>query len=164
MVSPREHVLDAFSGFVLLNDGVPVNIGMLRLRPFRPEKFVGIDIGMEHWRAIGERIVQCENRKIFVLHENQAGGILRNLARVRGDGGDPVTDQAHAVTRQCRPVQQSAAEAHVANIVARQYRVDPLDSTRIGDIHRDNAGVRSVTSRVREPEHAWQLHVGRVAR
>ena len=43
--------------------------------------------------------------------------------RLGGDGGDAVADHAHAVAGQRRPVQQSSAQAHVADVGAGQHRV-----------------------------------------
>ena len=60
---------------------------------------------MEHRRVRCERGLGIEDRgQLVVLDRDRGGRGLRSLERVRGDHGDAVADEPHAVPRKHRPV------------------------------------------------------------
>ena len=62
-------------------------------------------VGMEHRRVRCERGLGIEDRgQLVVLDRDRGGRGLRSLERVRGDHGDAVADEPHAVPRKHRPV------------------------------------------------------------
>ena len=141
--------------FRFLDERVAVDVRMRRLRALAVAQHpVRVDVWVEDGCVGVERIFQRDQRQVLVFDPHQAGSLFGDLARLGGDGGDAVANEAHAISGEGRPVQQSSAQAHVAGVRAGEHGVDAAQLARGADVDRENARVRAIAARIRTPQHA----------
>src|ERR1051326_6126312 len=164
VVGTCKHVFNQLTRLALLDNRVAVDIGVRSPGSFSSQKRVAVNIRLEDRRVIVERIGEGDQRQLFVLDFDQSRCLFGRIPTLRRYRGDPIADHAHAVRCQRRPVEQAAAKPHRADVRPGQYRLHSRYSKSGGCIDRQDAGVRSRSACVRQPQHAWHRYVGGVTR
>ena len=104
---------------------------------------------MERRGVVQQSVVERDQRQVLVRYLHQARSLVRGGLRLGSDRGNTIADQTHPVGRQCRPVQEAASESDVANIYAREDRMDAWHLLGRRGVHRHDTRVWPRAARIR---------------
>ena len=137
----------------------------LHLLPATCDDRVVGGIGMQHRRAVGERRLGVEDRRLlFVLDVDERGRGLSVLERVGRDRSDAVADESHAIPGEHRPVLKTPAEPRGPHVRAGEHRADARRGARPGHVDTAHERVRIRASNEGDVQHPVALDIRREVR
>src|SRR5712692_1842383 len=121
---------------------------------------VGGRMLMNPWRIVLHGCQRIENRRQFlVLNVNQGEGFFGDIGRLSRHGNDLFPDETDAVTGQHWNVEQEPADAHLRQVGAGQYSVNPWQLSSLRNIDGKDARVREGAAQTLAPQHSWQCNI-----
>src|SRR5690242_15835834 len=95
-------------------------------------------------RSVGLHSLKRVNYRLqfFEFYLEQGQRLLGRIDRFCGDSDDLLTDEAHAITRKHRTIEQKASKMDIRQVSSGQDRFDPGNLFRRRDVNRDDARMR----------------------
>ena len=118
-----------------------------------------------HERRVGRQrgLEVVDDRQLLVLDLDQVDGLLRDLGRERGDGGDRVTLVAHVFLAEQVAILHEVAVEDVWHVGMRRDGEHTGQRLGLGGVEPRDAAVRHTGELELRVQHAGQVQVGRVA-